>query len=70
MGEYTLDQLSNEEIEKLLADGFAEEIAKTHALGLPTTHADKYGIYDMYPDGSKVYFKLYSEDNKEKEETV
>lgn len=35
--------LAKEELEKILAEGVAKEIAETHALGLPTTHGDMYG---------------------------
>lgn len=55
MALYTLDKLTKEEEEEILAKGAARRIAKAHALGLPTTHSDGGGIYRLYPDGRKVY---------------
>lgn len=49
------EKLTKEEREKILAEGIAKEIAETHSLGLPTTHGDIYGVYQIYPDGRKVY---------------
>lgn len=65
MATYTLNELTKEEKEKLLAEGVAKEIAKVHSLGLPTTHADIHGVYHLYPDGTKVYIK---DEEKTKEE--
>lgn len=70
MANYTLNDLTKEELEKILADGIAKEIAETHALGLPTTHGDSHGVYQIYPDGRKVYIKIYSKDKEKKERTV
>lgn len=37
-------------------------VARSHAPGHPTAHADEKGIYNLYPDGrkEKEYVKLYS----------
>ena len=51
------ETLAKEERETILAEVIEKEIAETHALGLPTTHGDCDGIYDLYPDGRKVYTK-------------
>jgi hypothetical protein len=32
-----------------------DEIAKTHAAGLPAAQADETGTYLLYPDGKKAY---------------
>lgn len=62
-------ELTKEEKEKILAEGATKRIAETHALGLPTTHADSHGVYRIYPDGRKVYLteeeiKAYEEKYK------
>ena len=49
-------------MEKFLAEGAKEEIAKTHADGRPSTHGDDKGIYYLYPDGKKRYIKLYGDE--------
>ena len=51
------EKLTKEERETILAEAVEKEIADTHALGLPTTHGDCDGVYDLYPDGRKVYTK-------------
>ena len=51
------EELTKEEREAILAKVVEKEIAETHALGLPTTHGDCDGVYDLYPDGQKVYTK-------------
>ena len=38
-------------------------IARTHAAGRPTTHADNKGIYRLYPDGHKIYIELYEQES-------
>lgn len=63
-------KLTKEAREKILAEGTAKRIAKIHARGLPTTHGDINGVYQIYPDGRKVYIKVYSEDQEEKKETI
>ena len=55
-------ELTKEEMEKFLAEGAKEEIAKTHADGRPSTHGDDKGIYYLYPDGKKRYIKLYGDE--------
>lgn len=51
--------LSKAETEELLAQSAAEEIAKTHAAGRPTTHGDKKGVYQLFPNGRREYVKIY-----------
>ena len=49
--------MPKEQIEKMYGEAAGEAITETHALGLPTTHVDKNGVYDEYPDGKKVYLE-------------
>lgn len=62
MTEKQLFELTKEELEKILAEGAAKRRARTHALDLPTTHADNGGVFYIYPDGRKVY--LAEEENR------
>ncbi|SDF31623.1 hypothetical protein [Sporolituus thermophilus] len=48
-------KLTKEEKEAIFCKAVQEEIKKHHAAGRPTTHADKRGIYRLYPDGHKEY---------------
>jgi hypothetical protein len=45
------------EIEALYSQGTEAAILEAHAAGLPTTHIDEKGIYDLYPDGHKEYIE-------------
>ena len=40
-------------------------VEETHAMGLATTHGDRTGIYKWYPDGRRLYTKLYNNNQKE-----
>jgi hypothetical protein len=51
--------MSKEEQEAILKETVEKEILATHALGIPTTHGDARGVYDLYPDGRKEYIKEY-----------
>jgi len=61
----TLDELlslSKEDQEAAFGKATRAAIAKAHALGLPTTHGDDNGVYQLYPDGHKEYIKLYNKE--------
>lgn len=45
--------------EALASKATRAAIARSHAMGHPTTHADEKGIYELYPDGRKEYIELY-----------
>ncbi len=50
--------------ESFFAEAAKKAIAKIHAAGLPTTHGDAQGIYQLYPDGHKEYIETYSEQER------
>jgi hypothetical protein len=54
--------LPKEEQEAAFGKATQASIAKTHALGLPTTHGDDKGIYQIFPDGHKEYIRLYTKE--------
>lgn len=51
--------LEDEELTRVFTQAAAAGIAKLHAKGIPSTHADEKGIYKLYPDGHKVYQKRF-----------
>ncbi len=53
--------MDKSERESLFGQATEKAIAKIHAAGLPTTHGDAQGIYQLYPDGHKEYVETYSE---------
>jgi|WetSurMetagenome_2_1015567.scaffolds.fasta_scaffold01448_14 hypothetical protein len=61
-----LFDMTKEEAEKYLGQATKAEIARHHAAGRPTGHADEKGVYRLYPDGHKEYVKLYSKEQGEK----
>jgi hypothetical protein len=56
----SLLEMTREQKEDRAGRATRAAIAKSHAKGHPTAHADEKGIYNLYPDGSKEYVKLYS----------
>ena len=52
-------ELSKEEQEKIFGEATRKAIAATHAAGRPSCHGDNLGVYNLYPDGTKKYIKLY-----------
>ncbi|MDU4961993.1 MAG: hypothetical protein E6X17_15165 [Sporomusaceae bacterium] len=50
-------ELTGKEHEAIFQEAVKEAIAKAHAAGFPTTHMDEKGIYQLFPDGRKVYEK-------------
>ena len=52
-------ELSKEEQEKIFGEATRKAIAETHAAGRPSCHGDNKGVYELYPDGTKKYIKLY-----------
>ena len=52
-------ELSKEEMEKIFGEATRKAIAETHAAGRPSCHGDNKGVYELYPDGTKKYIKLY-----------
>jgi len=53
-------EMTAQQKEAMLAEPVEREIARHHAAGRPTCHGDDKGVFWLYPDGSKEYFKLYS----------
>jgi hypothetical protein len=51
------DDLPPEEQSRILGRATRAAIAKTHAMGRPSVHGDRQGIFELYPDGSKKYIK-------------
>jgi hypothetical protein len=47
-----------DESERILRKAFKKEIEDTLKLGIPVRTVDEIGVYDLYPDGRKVYVKL------------
>ncbi len=43
--------------EKLAEEAVTEAIRKDHIRGIATFHADKNGLYQLTPDGRKIYIK-------------
>ncbi len=54
--------LTKEEKEKLFGEATRKAISETHEAGRPSCHGDNKGVYELYPDGTKKYIKLYEED--------
>jgi hypothetical protein len=52
------------ERETFFGEATRKAISKIHASGLPTTHGDAQGIYQLYPDGHKEYIELYSQQER------
>ena len=52
-------EMNKEEKETLFAQATREAIKRAHAAGRHTTHGDDKGVYQLYPDGHKVYIKKY-----------
>ena len=52
-------ELSKEEKEKIFGEATRKAIAETHAAGRSSCHGDNLGVYNLYPDGTKKYIKLY-----------
>ena len=52
-------ELPKEEKEKIFGEATRKAIAETHAAGRPSCHGDDKGVYELYPDGTKKYIKLY-----------
>ena len=44
---------------KIFGEATRKAIAETHAAGRPSCHGDNKGVYNLYPDGTKKYIKLY-----------
>lgn len=55
MDSKALIDMTSEEILEAFSQATEEAVKKTHSAGFPTTHADDMGIYELYPDGRKVY---------------
>lgn len=47
--------------EKVAVEAVEKAIEKEHQQNLSTTHGDDRGLYKKYPDGKKLYFKLYKD---------
>ena len=58
-------ELPKEEKEKIFGEATRKAIAETHAAGRPSCHGDNLGVYNLYPDGTKKYIKLYEKDRGE-----
>jgi hypothetical protein len=54
--------LDRGEKEAYFAQATRRAIAQIHAVGLPTVHGDERGIYELYPDGSRVYVDKYDQE--------
>ena len=52
------------ERETFFGEATRKAIAKIHAAGLPTTHGDAQGIYQLFPDGHKEYIETYSQQER------
>ena len=59
-------KLSKDETEKIFGEATRKAIAETHATGRPSCHGDNKGVYELYPDGTKKYIKLYEKGEFEK----
>ena len=57
-------EMTREEKEARAGKAVSAAIARSHASGHPTAHADEKGIYNLYPDGRKEYVKIYSAPEK------
>ena len=53
------------ERETFFGEATKKAISKIHASGLPTTHGDEQGIYQLYPDGHKEYIETYSKQERD-----
>lgn len=47
------------EAEDILAEHVRKEVEEVLASGHPVRRGDQFGVYDLYPDGRKVYVKKY-----------
>jgi len=63
-GNKSFVSMDKSERESFFAEAAKKAIAKIHAAGLPTTHGDAQGIYQLYPDGHKEYIETYSEQER------
>lgn len=52
---------TKEEKEEVLRNLAEQDIKNTLSKGIPVRTVDKRGVYDLYPNGDKVYVKLYEE---------
>lgn len=50
-----IKNFSLKEQKRIFSAATKEEIAKAHAAGLPTAHADETGMYLLYPDQKRSY---------------
>jgi hypothetical protein len=55
--------LDKGEKEAYFAQATRNAIARIHEAGLPTIHGDERGIYELYPDGHKVYVEDYDQED-------
>lgn len=51
----TVFNIKTQEMTELFEKAAEKGIAETHALGAPTMHEDKKGIYRLYPNGRREY---------------
>ncbi|MGD0662614.1 MAG: hypothetical protein ABSD38_31550 [Syntrophorhabdales bacterium] len=56
-------ELDRGEKEAYFAQATRKAIAQIHEAGFPTVHGDEHGIYELYPDGRKVYVDDYDEED-------
>jgi hypothetical protein len=56
----SLLEMTKEQKEARAGKATRAAVARSHALGHPTAHADEKGVYKLYPDGHREYVKLYS----------
>lgn len=57
--------LDKAERETFFGEATRKAISKIHASGLPTTHGDEQGIYQLFPDGHKEYIETYSKQERD-----
>jgi len=54
--------MSKKEQETYLEKATHKAIDETHNAGRPSVHGDEKGVYELYPDGSKKYIKVYEDE--------
>ena len=64
-GDKRFIDMDKAERETFFGEATRKAIAKIHATGLPTTHGDAQGIYQLYPDGHKEYIETYSQQERD-----
>ena len=57
--------MSKEEVEAFFAEATKQAQQEIHAKGLPYVIGDKFGIYNVYPDGKRVFTSYESLRNNE-----